>query len=181
MSLFSVDTRPAVARLLIEGYSHLPKYDQTPSGLFTLTVGDRFEVKRSWAEKEGRSLDGSLGEVIVWIEWAAPILREKERANDERNNREWQLYALRSDHERFLGEKLHKTIGAWSEATQIRRFLEAVERDVAPDLRETRELGAFVAWARVRADALDPLRRPEELAKDVDAELLGFRREGQGG
>jgi hypothetical protein len=153
------------------------KYDQAPSGQFTLSAGDRFDIKKSWAEKEGRPLDGVLGEIIVWIEGAAPILREKERGRDE-ENRQWQLRARRTEHERFLAEKLHKTMSAWSEATQIRRFLDAVEREVPPEVRQTPELAAFVAWTGARADALDPLQRPEELAKDVDAELLGFRREG---
>ena len=150
------------------GHVYAPKYDQAPSGLFTLTAGDRFGAKRTWAEKEGRTLDGLLGEVIVWMEGAAPVLREKERAVDERN-RQWQLYARRSEHERFLVEKLHKTMGAWSEATQIRRFLDAIDREIAAEIRQTPELAAFVAWRGARADALDPLRRPEELAKDVDA------------
>lgn len=75
-------------------------------------------------------------------------------------------------------EKLHRMMGAWSAAVEIRSFLEAIEREVAPEIRARPELAAFVTWAASRADALDPLRRPEELAKDVDVELLGAQWQG---
>jgi hypothetical protein len=53
---------------------------------------------------------------------------------------------------------------AWQESRQIRQFLEAVDASL-PDSEQHEGLSDWMAWARAYADARDPLRDPETIAK----------------
>jgi hypothetical protein len=114
-----------------------------------------------------------LGHVIVALEEGGQRMvevarrRDQERLREEQRRRELAAEATRAAHERALAKDLSEMTGWWAESQRLRAFLAAVEERIPPAMKSDAYV-AWVAWARRRADDMDPLSRPEGVAKVLE-------------
>ena len=143
-----------------------------PSGRLTLLVGGQYGVgHRSWNDGQRNKIETMLGDIVVGLEQAVREIQEHDRRNEE-SRRQSALAERRRWHEDGLGKDLDSMVERWTKATRIRGFLAAVEEGAPAELREHEGFGRWLAWAKARADGLDPLTKPAEIAKVVDRDLL---------
>lgn len=158
-------------------YVYPPTYDFTPTGRLTLRLGGPWRVLRhnTWADGEKRRLEKVLGQVVLGLEDGAVRMhesdrrREQERKQEEERRRQRAIAEARAGHQKALAKDLSEMTARWSEAGQIRMFLDAVEERVPGDLK-SQGFMAWLAWARGYADSLDPLTGPARIAKVLEPE-----------
>lgn len=138
-----------------------PTFDYHPTGNLTLSVGTYFS--KSWRDTPKTPLEKRLHEVIS----GTLDLIEKYRAHAEKEERkrlahekakaqyERQVELRKAEKERF--DQLKENASRWEEAERLRRYIEAVEKSAINYEGETEELQEWIAWARLKADCIDPL------------------------
>jgi len=142
-------------------YPQIPQYDYTPTGNLTIKVG-RWPSK-SWNDTSRTQLEDRLKEVVTGIiafshETHAQEL-EKAREAEERR-RALALYESLTqqraeESERF--KQLEEQVSNWERASKLRAYVDAVEARAKVDGQLSTELIEWMAWARAKADWLDPL------------------------
>jgi hypothetical protein len=154
-------------------YVFIPTYDFPPSGKFRLTVGRRYRPSgRSWLGGERRKLEALLGEIVVGIEATASMQIEEDREREARRraDMEWarqqEIGRRKAEHAQRLEADLFGMVRAWRDAEGARAFLAAVEERTPPEL-QSKTFTAWISWAKGRADALDPLSKPERIPKPL--------------
>jgi hypothetical protein len=154
----------------------IPYWDFVPMGDLTLTLESPFAygVKRRVGDKIGERLESRLNALFSGLIErcvVARLHREKLEAESQRliaaeHSLLEAAYRKREEAKRW--EALCKDANAWEQAERIRRFLHALEsRRGTNETYEGLEVADFLAWARHRADRLDPL---SPLAKEEDEE-----------
>ncbi len=169
------------------------KYDLEPSGdlVFEITVPWGTDTQTRWRENEKHRFEDFLGEILWAIDRAAETLvahrakvaddakqaeiarkiaedieRERKRkAADERQRRERE--ARHAAHRKALHDDLVKMTTDWREADAVRAFLSAVDATM-PNAARSEKFSAWFKWAGAQVLALDPLLRPEAIAKAID-------------
>ena len=118
-----------------------------------------------------------LNEFIVKIE-AEAVRRKRHEEHLERQRLRWEEEArLQQEHdekqqkemERF--ESLEAEAHNWKRAEGIRAYIAAVEAKAAREngsIALESELGQWIAWARQKADWIDPILNPECPMPDED-------------
>jgi hypothetical protein len=151
----------------------IPTYDFPPTGKFRLTVGRRYRPSgRTWSGGKRRKLETLLGEIVVGIEETARMQIEEDREREARRKadakwaRRQEIARRKVEHEKRLEADLFGMVRAWRDADGVRAFLAAVEERTPPELR-SKGFAAWISWAKGRAEALDPLRKPEQIPKRV--------------
>jgi hypothetical protein len=151
----------------------IPTYDFPPTGKFRLTVGRRYRPSgRTWSGGKRRKLEALLGEIVIGIEEAARMQIEEDREREARRraDAEWarrqEIARRKAEHEKRLEADLFGMVRAWRDADGVRAFLSAVEERTPPELR-SKGFAAWISWAKGRAEALDPLGKPEKIPKRV--------------
>ncbi len=143
-------------------------------------------MQSSWSDTKTRALDRRLGSVILAAEREADRRREQRRAEEQRRKEEEQrraaeeqarkrqrLREARAKYKERLAMDLRRMARAWSEAEELRRFINAVRR-ATPGAAHTARTEAWLRWANAHVELLDPLSRAEEVPKETnpsDAEL----------
>lgn len=152
-------------------YVFIPTYDFPPTGKFRLTIGRRYRPSgRTWSGGKRRKLEALLGEIVVGIEAAAKMQIEEDREREARRraDAEWarrqEIARRKAEHEKRLEADLFGMVRAWRDADGVRAFLAEVEARTPPTLR-SKGFAAWISWAKGRAEALDPLGKPERIAK----------------
>jgi hypothetical protein len=166
------------ARTARIGWSWGPKFDHTPTGELTLEIGVPWSTKmrHRWRDSERQALEERLGEVVMGFEAAGAAWKEanhrQELARIAREEAELKRKraALYDAHYDALAKDLTAMASAAAEADNIRRFLERVQAKVPAQARAG-GFKAWLQWALEYAEELDPLSRPQDIAKSVEPDL----------
>lgn len=142
-------------------YQPIPMYDYTPSGILTIQVG-RWP-SRTWKDTPKTLLEKRLGEVISGVlvltqETHAKELEEARKQEARRcaiANYEYLTKRRAEESERLKG--LEAKAIQWERATKLRAYVNAVEEEAKRNGGVDNELADWLAWARAKADGLDPL------------------------
>lgn len=156
------------------GWDNFPVYDYFPSGRLCLRVQARAASRQSsWRDRQGRTLEGRLGQALLGIEDAAEATRIQEqeykrqaelRKIEERKRLRGQRLA---EYRAWLANDLERMVAARQRSTAIHAFLSEYESHLGPNDRE----GDAEAWldaARRFADRLDPFTDLASIAKDLE-------------
>lgn len=146
-------------------YSYWPPYQYTPAGKLEIRCGDGGAVIKDSARA---LIEEQLNQVVVLMaRCAIGTLRyreEQERRNQIREARRMAALAQQAiqDAEKKKLEQLIEDSRRWQQAEVIRAFLHAQEANVLKTGAITDQQSSHLAWARAKADWLDPLvRRPD--------------------
>lgn len=143
-------------------FPSIPQYDYTPSGILTISAG-RWPG-RNWRDTGRTSLDDRLGEIVNGLF----SLAEEIRVKQEEERRREEARRLAEERYQFLKERLEKEQARfkhleleahnYERASRLRVYADAVEQNAlaSPD-GLTEEARNWLAWARAKADWLDPL------------------------
>jgi hypothetical protein len=171
---------PEEQERIAKGYRYgIPKYDHFPAGRLQLTLHDVHLQRSSWSDTDTRRLEQSLGSVILGAESEVERrrarraqeeeeqrLREQQRREQEEEQQRQRDLQARAKHAGALVQSLKDMARDWSEAERIRAFLAAVGAALPVEQRNDLSV-KWLEWAARRADELDPLSRPAEIAKDL--------------
>jgi len=157
------------------GWSFAPRFDHVPSGQLVLRLHAPYGAARrsTWADRTNQRLEDLLGRVVLAIEEAAVTIREQRREERERERVYQEERARRAraehlaQHQKALGDDLINMATGWSRAESVREFLSAVEEAV-PAATRCADFTAWLAWARSFQRSLDPLGRPDAIAKRLE-------------
>lgn len=142
-------------------YSHIPKYDFTPTGILTIQVG-RWPSK-SWKDTPRTQLEQRLGEVTGGIAVLAQETYAKEQEEERRKEAHrravvrYEFLAKRRADEIERFKQLETQVSSWERATRLRAYANALEEQAKAASEVPAELSDWLAWARAKADWLDPL------------------------
>lgn len=143
------------------------RVEQTPSGRLRGKIDTYLTtpIPSAWTETEEKPFESLLGEIAAAIlaSFADAQGRRDAREEIERRQREAREAERQREAEREAERARVKALcdraGAWRAAADLRAFIGAVEAAIAagrlnapPD-----EFQSWSAWARAKADALDPL------------------------
>ena len=145
-----------------------------PTGRLTLWVAFPAGSRgNSWSDREGLQLEEQLGEAILSVKKAAPLWVEHEKRMAEQRkvwDEEWRRIReqeRRQQHLESLSKDLATMSAQWRRAEDLRSFIAALEQKVAPAARD-QVFNDWLAWARSQVAELDPLARPEQVAKRLE-------------
>lgn len=132
-------------------------------GWFQGNDGTRFRETKRPLKPMGLAID-ELMRTIAITELKLKERRQQEGRARRRHQAHWEAVhaqAITRHSEAARVAELSKQVERWTQAKDLRTYVNAAERELlaaAPeDLRE------WLRWARDRADALDPLQRPDHL------------------
>jgi len=162
------------------GYVYLTdRYSYQPTGLLKLGILSEYhnELQKVVADGKQRRIEQCLNEFIVKLE--AEAARRKQRAEElERQHRLWeeqekQRRELEERRERELAQfkRLEEQVRNWRRAEEIRGYVAAVEGRAAREpgaVDCASELSQWAAWARAKADSIDPLRDARSAVLDTE-------------
>lgn len=107
-------------------------------------------------------------------------IRAAEAAAERERQWEAAMEQARADYvEAFRAKHLSTQVSQWREARAIRDYSDALETSIDPNSPTADDEHAWVAWARARADAIDPVRRVQlpPVPDEIDpADLKPFLR-----
>ena len=140
----------------------IPDYDYTPTGLLTISAGSW--PGRNWRDSNRTSLNTRLDAVIDGLF----VFAEGTRAKAEESRRKAEIQRLAEERYQFLMsrreseqakfKKLEDDARNYERASRLRIYADVVERRAASDPNGmTPEALEWLAWARAKADWLDPL------------------------
>jgi hypothetical protein len=137
-----------------------------PTGMLIFTLETRLVdgAKHEWRDGD-QSLEARLPEIISLILLAGPILKERQRQSEEaeRRRREEELRRYEEEKKRKTDQnqwrRFVEIAEHWRQLEVARQFLSALETQSAGEdfTVKERSLTDWLAWARERADASDPL------------------------
>jgi hypothetical protein len=147
------------------------------SGEFTLDFGKyRLDgCRRVWKDRRGCPLEAQLHEVIEALpSWEAALkvrrLKGEDREAKQRSAEERRVAEARAmEIVRRQRAALVKNLQAWEQAERLRRFAAAVE-----SASKSSEAMAWLEWAKVQIDALDPLRSNLEGVTNLQVQLESY-------
>ena len=153
------------------------QYDEkrVPSGRLTLSIDDcaywRSGMCRTWRDTDKQRLESRLPRFITGLVAMAAVVRQRDDENRKRAEQTRQAKCRREEEnrrraehrKRYKAEKkrvdgLMSQASGWTEAEQLRAFIESVRQSpealasVAPEA----DLDAWLEWAHRQADRLDP-------------------------
>lgn len=138
-----------------------PRFDFHPTGVLTITAGHW--PSRSWKDTPLTKLENRLPEVVAGIVLLAADIRAKdaEEARRQEKHRQakerYEFLKRRIEDEKKEFGRLETAASNWERARRIRGYVEAFEQDAHMRSDYSLELKQWVAWARAKADWLDPL------------------------
>lgn len=152
-------------------FPHVPRYDYTPTGVLTLQVG-RWP-SRSWKDTPRTKLEKRIGEVTSGILVLAKETHEKEMEEARREEvhrlavERYEFLTRRRDKEIERFKKLELSANCRERAAKLRVFATAVEESARSNGTLTAEKIEWLAWARAKADWLDPLVELSDVILDA--------------
>lgn len=166
------DEKRAQAR---RGTDYVPTWDYFPNGRLCLRVPHAthsYRKRKWWRDEDERQVESQLGRAILAIEDIVKltILEEQERkthAEQAAMERRQELRVERMQwHSKKLIGDLEQMVASWRRAHSIRDFLDEYSHrlDEADSERSRSWLAAMAAYA----DEIDPMRRPHEIAKELN-------------
>lgn len=149
-------------------YREKKPYPKSGSGRlkFEIDEGHNREGRpTTWSDRANRSLEDQLPELLRELEIRsaedAHTKKQKEKEEQRRRQR-WEVAmqeAKQRLHQHERATHLHQQAQDWAKATQIRRYLTAMEEAVSTiDDEQQRSICAeWLEWSRTYVEALDPL------------------------
>ena len=153
------------------GHTYLPdRYSYQPTGALKLGIMGHNELQKAVADGKHQRVEQFLNEFVVKLE-AAAVHRKRHEEHLERQRVLWEEQARqrrereekqRKEMERLkaLEEEAHN----WKRAEDIRAYVATVETNVRREdgsIELNSELGKWIAWARHKADWIDPILNVE--------------------
>lgn len=152
-------------------YPSIPHHDYTPTGTLTIEVG-RWP-SRKWNDTPRIQLESRLGEVIGGV----IVLARDIHAKDQEEARRKEAYCLAVKRYEFLTtrradevsrfEALETDVTNWERAAKLRAFADAKERQLRAVGGPSTDQADWLAWARAKADWLDPLMLVSDVILDA--------------
>jgi len=155
------------------GHTYLPnRYSYQPTGALKLgIVGDYGdELQKVVADGKHQRVEQFLNEFVVKLE-AEAVLRKRHKEHLERQRLLWEEEARRrrerEEKQRKEMERLktlEEEVHNWKRAEDIRAYIAAVQAKAAREggsIASESELGHWIAWARHKADWIDPILNVE--------------------
>lgn len=159
------------------------KREMQPTGLLQLSTETRLHpaLAHSWIDTPDQPLEQQLPEIAAVFIAAAPILRERRRRYEEaerqRREEETRRYEVRQkqlrDRNRLRG--FLELASRWRQVEDARLFLDALatrSADNSTKIVGDLNLGEWIAWARERLTAYNPLEAGAasvfEAIQDID-------------
>lgn len=142
-------------------YPKIPQYDFRPTGILTIQVG-RWP-SRSWKDTPKTQLELRLGEVAGGIVKLAQETRAREQEEARRKEAhrravvQYEFLTKRRADEIRRFEQLEAEVSNWERAARLRAYADLVEQRAKAQAPISGEVEAWLAWARAKADWLDPL------------------------
>lgn len=142
-------------------YPHIPQYDFTPTGVLTIQVG-RWP-SRSWKDTPKKQLEQRMGEVVSGIlalaqeTYAKEQEEERQREARRRAVAHYEFLTKRRADELESFKQLEVQASNWERASRLRAYLDAVEQQAKAAGEVSTDMSEWLAWARAKADWLDPL------------------------
>lgn len=160
------------------GYAYLPnRYSYEPMGMLKLGIIGTYhsDFHKTVADGKRQRIEQRLNEFVVKLE-AEAVRRKRREEHLERQRRIWEKQERRRREREEQRRKeierlkaLEEEARDWKRAEDIRAYVAAVETrathehgHVGPDS----ELGQWIAWARHKADWIDPLVNAKCLVLD---------------
>jgi hypothetical protein len=153
------------------GHVYLPnRYSHQPTGMLKLGIigGYRDELQKVVADGKRQRVEQCLNEFVVKLE-AEAVHRKREAERQEREKRRWEEQERRRRAREEKREKeieqlkaLEEEAGNWKRAEEIRAYVAAAEAKKTREggtIDSDSEFGQWIAWARHKADWIDPLVR----------------------
>lgn len=139
------------------------------SGFLRVSITTYLDGRQpQWIESQKTKIGDMLPEIIGTVMAAGPILEQKKREREEREKRYREEEARRYEVKRLKEiddkrwNKFREFAGNWEERDKLLAFIAEIEK-CAPDQGEVTvgdsPLGDWIAWAKKRAEALDPFRQ----------------------
>jgi hypothetical protein len=148
----------------------ITKYDYRPTGelLMKIVENGAYGSRKKWSDSKSGRLEEKVGEFIGGAIMVAHMLKIERKAREEADRRreeerkKWEEDEKRRRDEEAHLQKLEQQAALWAKSEQLRTFVQAVEstiegKEVSEDMK--RRVEAWIAWARNRADQIDPIRR----------------------
>jgi hypothetical protein len=171
-------------------WSHIPKYDFTPSKRLSLQLSGFYEHRQSkWADTATRSLEDCLPQILQEIELRAASA-ERRRLDEikasEVRRQQWEVamdearVAYRED---FRKKAFTLQVDKWLRAQEIRDYLQAMQSaiDEIADPDAAADAAEWLEWCTSDTESIDPLKRrlampddPLPEADDLKPFLAGF-------
>lgn len=156
-------------------YSYWPRYQYTPSGKLELRCGEGYgavikdDAQASIEEQLNKAVEVLAGRAVSILRYR----EEQERLNEirERRRREAQAQQAIQDAEKKKLEQLIEDAQRWQKAEVIRAFLRAQEVCASGEGALFDQQLEFLAWARAKADWLDPLVQHPDSILDQKIEI----------
>lgn len=172
-----------------EPWVRLPEYDQVPNGRLVLEINRAgHDESDTWRDDKRSKIENRLDKIMKEVEAGYRADRreqeQRERAWRERMQRweqqkaqeraEWEQArqgAVVQAREKLRADRFKAACDGWSAAGAIRELCAAMETCKPAGEQAAGNLVRWVAWARLKADLLDPVSNPAVLVDvDFDAE-----------
>lgn len=149
-------------------WAYSRQYRYLATGNLTLKINEWIEgLTKSWSDGNTAQLEISLNDFIVGLLKAAEALKSRRMKREEEDRLRLEKLKQQKEEEQRRQEEanrrhsLIKEAESWSQAQQVRTYLEAVKHAVIAKhgtIREGSETAQWLTWAYQQADCLDPLR-----------------------
>lgn len=149
----------------------IPRYDYHPTGDLTISVGQW--PQRNCRDTRNTRLEDRLGEVVQNVFEVARIVKEREfervRWAEERRiaDARYEFAVKRLDDEKEALSKLESDANDFERSRRILSYVLAIERHALDSGSMTSEMESWIAWAKLKADWLNPVNQISDLIIDA--------------
>jgi len=156
------------AELAKPHYDPSIRWNFTNSGLLTFKIDEFYpdHGRKTWTDREHRTLENQLNEIVIGILRSGEALRLKTLEHEEREKKHQEV-RQKEEQEKHLqavedqrGKVLESMAQSWKTCQNINAFLDAVENFKSADKNlsdSQRVLSAWLSWARSYSRQLNPL------------------------
>ena len=162
------------------GHTYLPdRYSYQHTGALKLGITGHYydELQKVVADGKHQRVEQFLNEFVVKVE-AEAVRRKRHEEHLQRQRLRWEEEArLQEEHDEKQQKEMERLkaleaeVHNWKRAEGIRAYVATVETNAAREggsIALESELGQWIAWARQKADWLDPILNPECPVLDED-------------
>lgn len=149
----------------------IPRYDYHPTGDLTISVGQW--PQRNCSDTRNTRLEDRLGEVAQNVFEVVRLVKEQaiERARREEEARlakeRYEFAVKRLEGEKETFGKLESDANDFERSRRILSYVLAVEQHALASGSMTSEMERWIAWAKLKADWLNPVNQISDLILDA--------------
>ncbi|MDK2926238.1 MAG: hypothetical protein PWQ41_2012 [Bacillota bacterium] len=152
------------------GYAYAPKYDYKYVDQLCLYIDNWKAKRKNWNDTKSKRVEDEIGDFIITLVETAEELRlerikrrEEEQRRLAEERRRLQLQMMREEELDKLKE-LEEKVSDYRRAMGILEYVSALEEamQALTDERKRKELQEYIAWAKAKANWLNPLVNSED-------------------